>query len=39
MKEAAKLFEQTLCEESATDTALSSLAKASANVKAKSKAA
>ncbi|TZG34069.1 ferritin-like domain-containing protein [Agrobacterium sp. B1(2019)] len=39
MKEAAKLFEQTLGEESATDTALSSLAQARANVKAKSKAA
>jgi ferritin-like metal-binding protein YciE len=39
MKEAAKLFEQTLGEESATDTALSSLAQASANIKGKSKAA
>ncbi|WEZ82116.1 ferritin-like domain-containing protein [Rhizobium sp. 32-5/1] len=39
MKEAAQLFEQTLSEESATDEALSSLAEASANVKAKSKAA
>ncbi|MGV1776923.1 ferritin-like domain-containing protein [Agrobacterium fabrum] len=39
MKEAAKLFEQTLGEESATDTALSSLAQARANIKGKSKAA
>lgn len=39
MKEAAKLFEKTLGEESATDEALSSLALASVNVKAKTKAA
>ncbi|WP_313618013.1 ferritin-like domain-containing protein [Agrobacterium sp.] len=39
MKEAAKLFEQTLGEESATDATLSKLGVASANVKAKSKAA
>lgn len=39
MKDAAALFEQTLGEESATDEALSSLAKTSANSRAKTKAA
>lgn len=39
MEDAAKLFEKTLGEESATDEALTSMAFASANVKAKTKAA